>query len=168
LDLAKKNYGSLTYCSFFESNHPADLSLIEETFDVFISMETFEHIKTSLVEEYLKQVTLKLKKGAWIFITVPNEIGLPLLIKYAAKAAFKKFGKSSDFGAETYSFKELYYGFLGKTEKVKRVEGGHKGFNWKNFQNLLTKYFDLVKVEGIPFSRFPSLSFQVGLVLKNR
>ena len=66
---------------------------------------------------------------------------------------------------EKYSFTELFYaGILCKTDKVKRVEKAHKGFDNKKILELFMKDFILIKKFNTPFKWAPDV-FSYGCIM---
>ena len=118
-------------------------------------METLEHIPPQAVDPYLAELA-KATKG-YLFVTVPNELGILFLCKHLVKRCFKN--------AHHYTFSELVNQTLGNTEKVKRNE--HKGFNYKSLISQISDHFEIVEVSGNPLAFMPtSLNFGVGIIAK--
>ncbi len=129
----------------------------ERAFDYAIALETLEHIPDAVLVsyiEFLAKVTTK-----QLLITVPVEVGPVFLFKHLAKRSFAHLHNGE---TDTYSWREVYWSTRGKVEHVQRFE--HKGFDYRKLIDLLSNYFDITKVEGIPFARHPYLSFQVGII----
>ena len=58
---------------------------------------------------------------------------------------------------------------LGNLKKVKRNEGGHKGFDYSTFEKSLEEHFEIIETNGVPFTVLPlSLNFTVGYVCKKK
>lgn len=151
----KKNF-QFIFCDKTENFNP-------ETgkFDVSICMETLEHLPTCDLEKYIFQ--LKKATKQYCIVTVPNEKGIVFIVKYFSKRIIQ------GYISEEYSARDLLNAFLGNISKIKRNEGGHKGFDYLELLKLLEKYFEIIKVEGIPYSRMPkSLNFTIGVILKSR
>jgi hypothetical protein len=149
----KKNC-QLVYCNQLSQFKP---SLPQ--FDICICMETLEHLPLHELETYL-QIIAKHTKN-YFFVTIPNEKGIVLLIKYLVKKwIFRNV-------PEPYTSKEIALGTLGKVNLIPRNEGGHKGFDWEVMVRLLEKYFQVISIEGMPY-RFlgKHLNFTIGLVLQ--
>ncbi len=144
---------------FFYCTKPEDINLDIEATSIFF-LETLEHIDDpKILYGYIEKFYLIAKPGALLFITVPNEIGLVFLLKYLAKSLIWKEGR------ELYTFKEFIYQVLGKTDKVAKNQ--HKGFNWKQLLNLLSKYFKVLEVSGVQTSLLPpDLNINIGFVLR--
>jgi hypothetical protein len=137
-----------------------DFNSGNEKFDCSIAMETLEHLKLAELELYIQKIASATKQ--FFFISVPYEKGVPLLLKYLFKSVRFKVD-------EPYRLPELYYGVKGDLKKVKRVEGGHKGFDHKELITLLSKYFDIVEVTGLPFTSLPlNMNFSIAILAKAR
>lgn len=124
--------------------------------EISVCQETYEHLPLKDAAEYLKILASNTRKYA--FFSIPNEHGLLLLLKLL----FQKItGKSS----EKYAASELFYAALGRTDKVERREGYHKGFNYRKAINEIEQYFDIVRVEGIQFRFLPTaLNMTIGII----
>ena len=126
-------------------------------FDYSIALETLEHMNYSVLRgyvEFLARITTK-----QLLITVPVEIGPVFLAKYIAKSMVPKLENGE---TESYTFREVIAATRGQVGKVNRYE--HKGFDYRLLIKLLSNYFTITKVEGIPFTNVPLLSFQVGII----
>ena len=140
----------------FESHSADQFNPAGDRFDCTIAMETLEHLKLSELEAYIAKLAAATKQ--YCFISVPYERGLPLLIKYLYKTIRFKVD-------EPYSLTELVNGFTGNISKVGRIEGGHKGFDHLQLIRLLSKYFEIEEVQGLPFTSLPAkFNFSVGIV----
>lgn len=157
LDIAKSKWIDHPNYKFRLCNSPEEMNIDTEFFDVSVCMETLEHVPPEMVDPYLKEMA-KVTNG-YIFITVPNEIGIVFICKYIVKSIFGD--------TQSYTFKELVYETLGMTHKVNRFD--HKGFNYKVLAKQVSKHFDLVEVSGHPFTFGPtSLNFGIGIIGKAR
>jgi len=126
-------------------------------FDFSIALETLEHIPDGLLEGYIQFLAKVTKKQ--LLVTVPVEVGPVFLAKYLAKRSFSSLHNGE---TDTYTLREVYWATRGKVAHVVRYE--HKGFDYRNLVTMLARYFDITKVEGIPFARMPYYSFQVGII----
>ena len=143
-----------------ESHQLNKFNTSDEQFDCSVAMETLEHLPLSELESYIDKIASATKQ--YFFVSVPYEKGIPLLTKYLFKAIRRKVD-------EPYSLSELYHATTGDVTKVKRVEGGHKGFDHKQLIDLLAKYFDVVEVIGLPFTSAPlGVNFSVAVLAKAR
>ncbi len=158
LDIGRLRYAGHSNIRFHECSSPEEMMVDTDGYDLGISLETIEHIPPAIVDGYLQKISRSVKKI--VIFTVPNETGLPFLIKYAAKKALYRDSKDEEYTA--YEFlNELF----GNTSKVHRNE--HKGFNYQEFLQQLDQYFDILSVSGIPTNWLPvKLSFTIGIVVK--
>ena len=158
LNIAKKKYKEIDEYKFLKSKNIQDFPILKNKFDLVICLETLEHLPPEDLERYLLKLSNLIKE--YFIITVPNEIGFIFLIKYLIKLIL-------NLNPDKYSILEIYYQFIGKVEEVKR--NNHKGFSWLKLVEILEKHFEIVKIEGIPFSFFPKfLNFGIGIILKNK
>jgi len=159
LDLGKENLKERANCALFFCDNVNFFKPAKEKFDISICMETLEHLPLEQLEPYIQKLA-KHTMG-YCFVTIPNEGGVILVIKYF----IKKFVLRSI--VEPYTTKELWFSTTGNINKVARNEGGHKGFDFQQLIPLLSKYFKVVSVEGIPFKVISKkMNFTVGIVLK--
>ena len=127
-------------------------------FDISIAMETFEHVPPGMVDQYLCEIAAC--TSGFLFLTVPNEKGVPLLVKRLVKRLTWR-------DAQVYTNSEFLNAVLGRMDKVERVE--HKGFDYARFIEEVRQHFDVIEVSGHPLGLLPtSLCFGVGIVAKVR
>jgi hypothetical protein len=156
LDLGKKRWKNNPAVQLVESDTVSGFNTGNERFDCTIAMETLEHLKAGELEQYIEKLAAATKQ--YLFITVPYERGVPLLLKYVYKAIRFKVD-------EPYSLKELFYAVKGDLYRVSRVEGGHKGFDHRQLLKLISVYFEIKEVNGLPVSFLPTgMNFSVGIV----
>lgn len=162
LDIAITKWKNNTAYAFHTCESPAEFSNDHMLYDIGVCLETLEHIPEKDLEDYIK--LLSIKTNMYCLISVPNEKGLVLFFKHILKTITQ-----SKNQRESYTLKELLYGSIGKMSKVKRTDCGHKGFDYAALSILLRKYFIVLKVETIPFSRIPNaLGFNIGFVLQKK
>jgi hypothetical protein len=162
LDIAKTKWSEQTSYSFHTCEKPNDFSNNHLLYDVSVCLETLEHLPAADLEDYIKLLSIKTTK--YCLISVPNEKGPVLFFKHIFKNLTQSKGQT-----ESYSIKELLYGSIGRLDKVKRIDCGHKGFDYDALENLLSKYFHILKKEAIPYSSIPHpLGFNIGFVLKKK
>lgn len=131
----------------------------EAIYDLSICMETLEHLPLDVMDDYVDRLISAARHN--VFITVPNEQG-PVLV---LKQMYKKCILRND--SESYSVQELLYGFLGRTEKVERREGGHKGFSYKKLVDKLSSRYEVIAVQGLPFEWLPCIcNFSIGIIIR--
>jgi hypothetical protein len=142
---------------FLECNSAEDFKC-KTGCNVFVSLETLEHLPEKVLDGYLEALEECLDEDCKLLITVPNEIGLIFAIKYLIKRFVMKTPKR-------YSFYEYWNQIIGRSNFVKRDE--HKGFNWRFLARKLSTKFQIVAIEGVQTKLLPTqLNFSVGIVLK--
>lgn len=157
LDIAEEKWGEQSNYIFRQCTMPEEMGVSGEQYDISICMETLEHIPPQMVAPYLEVLSKATKE--YIFITVPNEIGVVFILKYIAKLLFGD--------ADNYTAREFINEALGNTDKVKRRE--HKGFNYNKCVAQISDYFEIVEISGHPLKFFPvSLNFGVGIIGKRK
>ncbi len=146
--------------TFIKSSDLNDFNPSHQVFDYSIAMETLEHLPVADLNGYLQMLAAATRQ--YCFITLPNETGIVFLLKHLAKLAKRKVD-------EPYTLKEAWYATLGKQHKVKRTEGGHKGFDYRQLLRLLQMHFEVVEITKLPFASLPLfLNFTIGIVVKKR
>lgn len=158
LDLAKKIFIENKNYYFHEAQNPHDINLAEdEIFELAISLETLEHIPEKLLCPYLEKISNNL--NGYFLITVPNEKGPFFIIKRLIRP------KDDSYD---YNFKDYINLLFGKTNSIER--DNHKGFDYDHLIYDLKKYFDIIKVEGLPFGSFlpKFLCFGIGIIAKTK
>ncbi len=159
LDEGMERYKDKPNYQFHESKTVEGFNPNDEKYDVVVCQETMEHLPTVDLNRFAQKLALATKEYA--FVSVPNEMGIVLVLKYWIKRYFQ------GYKSTTYSSSELWNGFLNRMDKVEREEGGHKGFSYVNLRKILEQYFEIESIEGIPFKLLgPRFSFTVGMVLR--
>lgn len=157
LDIAFEKWKGFPNYEFRNCSNPDEMGVGSNAFNLTVCMETLEHVPPDMVDPYLKRIS-ECTSG-YLFITVPNEIGVVFLSKYIFKSIF---GDTQD-----YSLKEIVFETLGMTGRVKRYD--HKGFDYRVLVGQVSKYFDIVEVSGHPFLFGPTfLNFGIGIVGKSK
>ena len=153
LDIAKDHWKNETNYIFKQCASPDEMGISGEKYDISICMETFEHIPPDLVTPYIEQLAKVTK--SYLFVTVPNEIGIVFFFKYFVKLLWGD--------VEKYTLAEVMYETLGRTDKVRR--GEHKGFNYNNLIATISDHFEIIEVSGHPLTLSPiSLNFGIGII----
>lgn len=147
------------------------------TFDAVVCMEVLEHV--THLDEVLSQMEYVLEPGGRLIISVPVEVGLPLIVKQAVRriAGWRNLGH--------YKFNSAYTG----SEMLKSICAGdrqhivrplyahpdgstfhdHKGFNWRCLRKLLEERFVIERTDSSPLSMLgTSLASQVWFVARRR
>ena len=156
LELAKERWGQHSSYAFYYCNDIKSFNPSATVHDITVCMETLEHLPLADLEAYLLKI--RESTGKYVFITVPNEKGPLVMLKYAIKKWFLAVD-------EPYRFKELMYASVGKLSRVERKEFGHKGFDHEQLSATLAKYFRIISIEPLPFSLLPAwMNFSIGII----
>jgi len=120
-------------------------------FDMVFCMEVLEHVLEPL--DSLRRMNRLLAPGGRIVISVPIEIGLPVLAKQAVRRLAGWRGIGHYPGTSGYSLPEMVRSvFAGSRQHVTRPvfrspDGmpfhDHKGFNWRRLRTELQELFDV-------------------------
>lgn len=167
------NVPALTFVSTQELDDPEHAQMYEGVF----CMEVLEHVID--VDSVLDQIGRLVASGGRILISVPVEIGLPLLVKQTARRVAGWMGVGDYPGTTPYTSRELCAGLLaGPSQHVARpVHVGqngekfhdHKGFNWKLLREKLRARFDIELTTASPLSWLPpQLGSQCWFLLRLR
>jgi len=157
LDVVKDKWGSQSNYVFRKCRMPEEMGIRGEQYDISICMETLEHIPPQMVASYLEQLAKVTKE--YIFVTVPNEIGIVFFFKHIVKWLFGD--------TQSYTVSEFLNETLGNTDKVERR--GHKGFNYNKLVVQISNYFEIIEVSGHPLAFAPaSLNFGIGIIGKSK
>jgi ubiquinone/menaquinone biosynthesis C-methylase UbiE len=145
-------------------------------YDAVFCMEVLEHVIDWDPE--LARLSRLLAAGGTLVVTVPVEIGLPVVAKQIVRkiAGWRKIGHYP--GTTPYSWSELTRAvFAGRAHRVARpvVDVGsgpsydHKGFNWRVLRERLERQFIVTRTLASPFSVLgPGLATQVWFVCRLR
>ena len=145
-------------------------------YDAVFCMEVLEHVFDW--EPDLARISRLLAPGGTLIVSVPVEIGVPVVVKQVFRtiAGWRKIGHYP--GTTSYTWSELAKAvFAGRTQHVTRpvfdFGGGpahdHKGFNWRVLQERLKQQFEVTRVVASPFSWLgPGLATQVWFVARLR
>jgi SAM-dependent methyltransferase len=130
------------------------IKIIPQSCDLLLCTETLEHVENA--EEVLKQMLLYGKPGAKIVISVPLEVGPSLLVKQMGRYFANIKGR---YSYERYSFQELFSAAIlwdamsfPSSHSENAPLKGHKGFDYRELEQLLQKN---VRIERRFFSPFP-------------
>ena len=158
LTIAADKWKSFPAYTFSKSDSLQAFNPGNNRFDYVVAMETMEHLPLNELDNYLQK--LQLATGKYFFVTVPVEKGFVATCKYLAKALFLKVD-------EPYTGRELWHMLTGNLSKVKRVELGHKGFDYSDFIKKLSTHFEIVRVQGIPLTFIPPVcNFSVAIIAR--
>jgi SAM-dependent methyltransferase len=147
----------------------------QERFDVIVCMEVLEHVTDW--EPIFELWDRLLAPGGELLVSVPNETGVALMIKQAARRIAGWCGVADYPGLARYTWREFWSGvFAGSSQHISRpihrMPGAppfhcHKGFNWRVLKNELVKRWDLVRMFRSPLAFLPiSLNSQIWFLLR--
>lgn len=129
----------------------------ERSFDVVMCMEVLEHVLESDLGRTLDELRARVKVGGHVVVSVPIEIGVPLLIKQGVRRYVGWRGQAHYAQGEHYSVAELArMVFAGPESSIARpawgdpLHHGHKGFNWHRLRRELEARFALEAVAASP------------------
>lgn len=159
LDLARKKFGSRPEVRLVKADSPDSFdAFADDYFDAAVALETLEHLPPQLLPDFLAQLA-RVTSGHLI-VSVPNELGLVFLFKYAAKRML--YG-----GSQPYSGREIVAALTGDSDRIARDE--HKGFDYRVLAAQIAEHFDVLRVEGLGgLGLPPALSPTIGIVAKTR
>ena len=105
----------------------------ERLFDVVTCFETLEHVGN--VPNAIETLLASCKAGGTLLISVPNELGLPGLLKYGARKVFRRRPYESFFREQSES-RYVWRLLTGRSISVFRDPhadgwGPHLGFDWR-------------------------------------
>ena len=105
----------------------------EHLFDVVTCFETLEHVGN--VPNAIETLLAACKPGGALLISVPNELGLPGLLKYSARKVFRRRPYESFFREQSES-RYVWRLLTGQSISVFRDPdadgwGPHLGFDWR-------------------------------------
>ena len=147
------------------------------TFDGIFCMEVLEHVVEP--NAILERLERRLAPNGKLLISVPVEIGLPLLFKQTVRRVAGWFHIGDYPGIHPYKPAEIIAGvFAGSRQHIQRPidsnEWGltypdHKGFNWRAFRGILEQRFEIDRILGSPIAWLPpQFGSQVWFVLRRK
>lgn len=135
----------------------------QAAFDGVFCMEVLEHVID--VDEVLDQLRRLVSPDGRVLISVPVEIGLPMLVKQSARRVAGWMGVGDYPGTTPYTITELLAGLVaGPRQHLDRPvhvspEGhrffDHKGFNWKLLREKLSSRFTIERATASPITWLP-------------
>ena len=159
LSAAKQKFAGRSDRIFLKASEPSIFQQFKDrSFTSAFALETLEHVPPHLVDPYLQQLARVLHGR--LFVTVPNEKGPVFLAKWTLKKALYGDG-------ERYRAHEVCAATLGLLGKVERNQ--HKGFDYHALARQIGRYFDDVRLTGLPGGVAPPfLSMTVAIIAKSR
>jgi hypothetical protein len=141
-----------------KSTSPEDIDRINGQFDVALVLETFEYLEPSALESYIAALARKVHKNGCIVSTMPNEKGIPLLLKAIG-------AKLCGVRRSEYTARQFCDALLGRMDRVPRPARGRKGFDYEQTVSLVGHYFPFLRIEGIGLMKLPPhLNTNTGIV----
>jgi hypothetical protein len=157
LEAARHRFRHYPHIEFRQADHCRDLEEVRGKFDLAIVLETFEYLDPSRAEGYISAISRKLKEDGSILSTMPNEKGIPLLVKALGS-------RLSGVPRSGYTAKQFCNAVIGRLEKVPRATRGRRGFDYAKTAQLVSRYLPHMHLESIEPSHAPLwLSLNVGL-----
>ena len=146
-------------------------------FDVVVCTEVLEHVVE--LEEVIQKLRMLLADGGKLVISVPVEVGLPVLFKQTVRRIAGWRGVGDYKWTSRYAAREMWASvFAGEEQHIPRQpyrnEDGsqsydHKGFNWRHLRALLRHSFDVERVVASPLRALgPNFASQVWFVATKR
>jgi len=158
LEAARQRYRGNPHFEFHRSDHCADVERVPGGFDVAVVLETFEYLRPNELERYVSVLAEKLNDSGCIYSTMPNEKGVPLLLKVLGS-------RLSRVPRSEYTASQLFNGVLGRMNNVPRTPFGRKGFDFATVANIAERHFSNIQLDSVePLFAPLSLSLNVGMV----
>jgi hypothetical protein len=158
LDAARLRFKNRPQFEFHRSDHYQDLDRVQGTFDLAIALETFEYLAPYELESYVSGLSRKLNDGGCILSTMPNEKGIPLLLKSLGS-------RLSGVPRSEYTPKQFWNALIGRMDRVPRAVRGRKGFDYFAMAELVQNYFPHTRLEPVEPARLPLwLSLNIGML----
>jgi hypothetical protein len=128
-------------------------------YDLAICLETLEHLPLDQLESFVTKLAASAPR---LYASVPVELGPVFLMKHAYKVATLN-------RPDAYTLRELAAATVGMTSAVGRIEGVHKGFDYRDLIKLILKNYTSVQTFNLHLPGLPLwMSGGVGLVASNR
>lgn len=146
-------------------------------FDAIVCMEVLEHVVA--LDAVIDRLRRLLADRGTLLVSVPVEIGLPLLLKQAARRVAGWRGIGDYPGTSPYTASEYWRSlFAGDAQHIERPVYGHggplpfhdhKGFNWRALRARLSQRFIVVRTSASPIWWLgPHLGTQVWFEMRKR
>ncbi len=150
-------------------------------YDIVVCMEVLEHCPDDIQSAVLDQIATVTAPGGALVVSVPIEIGPPLVAKQCARALVALGGLSEYASRERYQVGELTrMVFAGsqtvfpREEHIGRIDAerttrytGHKGFNWRRLEQSIEARFSIERRLYSPLPHLgPWLNSQVWFICR--
>jgi len=160
LESAQVRFRDDPHLEFRRSERYEDLERVPGKFDVAIVLETFEYLEPSKLETYVSVLSEKLIDGGAILATMPNEKGVPLLVKALGS-------RLSGVPRSGYTPEQFWNALIGRLDRVPRALRGRRGFDYQTMSEIIRRYFPHGYLESVEPANAPLwLSLNVGLVAR--
>lgn len=152
LDYALQRFGNDSTVNLSLCHSP---NQIEGNYDLAVCLETLEHLPIGQLDEFLGRLASSAPR---LYASVPVEWGPVFIMKHVFKTVTKN-------RPDSYRPLELLAAAIGLTSAVKRIEGVHKGFDYRDLIVSLRKHYPYVQTFNLNVPGFPLwMSGTVGLV----
>lgn len=147
-----------------------DLPFEDGNFDKVFCLEVLEHVhgrKERL--DIISEMNRVLKKDGKVVITLPIEIGTPLLVKTLVSEALPVYNyRSESYNIDRYGVKDFI-----KAVVLRRVDDSkhksHFSFDYRKVLQEVRKFFDIKTISACPFGYLGLLfGTQVGFVAEKK
>ncbi len=157
IEVAQERYGDRPGFKFAAGLDASAIPEPTEPYDLFICMETFEHVPEDVVDAYLARIR-EVVRGT-LFITVPIERGTVFFAKHVARGLIAKEHRELS--------REEFWGHLtGKMSALRH--DGHIGFDDRRLVRQVRKYFEIKSVVSIgPAVPIKLMGFQRGIIAQS-
>jgi hypothetical protein len=157
LEAAILRYGGRPHYEFRRSERCEDLEQVSGKFDLAIVLETFEYLEPTAMVDYVNALSRKLHDHGSILSTMPNEKGVPLLVKTVGSTL-------SGVPRSGYTPRQFWNALMGRMDRVPRALRGRRGFDYAATAELIGRYFSRMELDSVEPARAPLwLSLNVGL-----
>jgi SAM-dependent methyltransferase len=161
----------------FESIARLDAADHQAAYDAVVCMEVLEHVVA--LDAVIDRLWRMLAEGGTLLVSVPVEVGVPLLLKQMARRVAGWRGIGDYPGTSPYTIREYVASvFAGAAPHIARPvynAGGdapfhdHKGFNWRVLRDRLAARFAIEQIVASPLSWLgPSLATQIWFVARRK
>ena len=133
-------------------------------YDAVVCMEVFEHLVDT--ESALDHMCRLIRPGGRLLLSVPVEIGLPVMVKLSVRRLAAMRGMHGYDSTVPYTWGEIAKSvFAGSEQHIQRIihrEGGsppvhcHKEFNWRLLRDRIAKRMQITNVSGSPLEWLPA------------
>src|SRR5262249_42349721 len=144
-------------------------------YDAVVCMEVLEHVVA--LDAVIDRLWRALADDGTLLVSVPVEIGVPLLVKQAVRRVAGWRGIGDYPGTSPYTLREYWLSVsAGDAQHIPRPVYGtggampfhdHKGFNWRALRVQISRRFKLVRTIASPIGWLgPHLATQVWFELR--